>query len=136
MPRRPSDILSDIEDLARRSETLERFAFREALHYPGAAGEPAFQNSWVNFGGSEQLVSFYKWGDRVYLAGLTASGTLPGTVFTLPAGYHPSGAARFCVVSNNALGIVLVAADGTVQVIAGSTAWVDLAGVEFKWGST
>lgn len=136
MPRRPSDILSDLEDLRLRIEALERFRFREPLHLVGGSGEPAFENSWINYGGAEQVASFYKWGDRVYLAGMVTGGTVPATIFTLPVGYRPSGPARRTILAANTPVYGMVDAAGAVSIQTGSNAWVDLAGIDFKWGFT
>lgn len=135
MTRRPSDILSDLEDLARRVEALERFRFREPLHLVGGSGEPAFQNSWTNYGGAEQVASFYKWGDRIYLAGLVTGGTIPATIFTLPSGYTPSGPVHIPVLSNGVPAYGYVNPNGDVGIASGTNTWVDLAGINFKWGS-
>lgn len=56
----------------------------------GSGGSaPAFENSWANFGGGYGGARFRKVGDRVYLDGMIAGGSV-GTVFTLPVGYRPS----------------------------------------------
>jgi hypothetical protein len=64
----------------------------EGFHEVGAAGEPAFQNSFNNSGGLSETVAFYK--DRegvVHLKG-TAAGGVPNiaVIFQLPAGYRPA----------------------------------------------
>jgi hypothetical protein len=62
----------------------------EAWHEIGAAGQPAFQNSWINEDPTgEVTAAFYK--DPfgvVHLKGLVTGGS-NATIFTLPAGYRP-----------------------------------------------
>lgn len=61
----------------------------EAWRAVGAAGQPAFQNGWVNTTG-EAPASFFK--DPfgiVHLRGRIQGGTSPSIAFTLPAGYRP-----------------------------------------------
>jgi hypothetical protein len=65
----------------------------EAWHEVGAAGEPAFQNAWVNESPTtETTAAFYK--DPlgvIHLKGLITGGA-NNAIFTLPAGYRPSKA--------------------------------------------
>jgi len=61
-------------------------------HMVGGAGEPAFENSWVNFGGGTYGDAAFRidaegW---VHLKGLVKSGTYNAAIFTLPEGYRPS----------------------------------------------
>jgi hypothetical protein len=58
-------------------------------HEVGAGGEPAFQNSWVNVGGSYQTVAFRKVGGIVHLKGSAKSGNSGNAVYTLPVGFRP-----------------------------------------------
>lgn len=66
----------------------------QAVQLVGAAGQPAFQNSWVNYGAGFLPAGFYK--DPfgiVHLRGTisNAPGVAASTViYTLPAGYRPS----------------------------------------------
>jgi len=62
----------------------------EAWHVVGTAGQPAFQNSWTNFGNGYTSMAFAK--DSlgfVHLKGTVTGGTFLAPVFTLPAGYRP-----------------------------------------------
>ena len=107
----------------------------EPWHLVGAAGEPAFQNSWVNYGAPEESAGFRKYPDgRVTLKGGIKSGT-PGSTsvaFTLPAGYRPPKPAYAVVeVNGPATGYVTIGTDGTVVIRTGSTTWTDLTGVDF-----
>lgn len=68
----------------------------EAWHLIGGGGEPAFQNSWVNYGGSESVAAFMKDpAGFVHLRGHIKSGT-SNTIFTLPAGYRPAAHLSVC----------------------------------------
>lgn len=99
----------------------------------GGSGAPAFQNSWVNFGGTFQGLRFWK--DPmgiVHVEGLVKSGTVPAVVFNLPVGYRPSNRHVFVVISNGAIGRCDVEATGDVSVIAGSNVYVALSGINFK----
>lgn len=63
----------------------------EDLREVGGAGQPDFQNGWVNFGGTTRTLAFKKIGSRVFFKGVIKSGamndlTLP--VLTLPSGYY------------------------------------------------
>ena len=103
-------------------------------HAVGATGEPAFQNSWVNYAGGFDTVFFYKDNmSRCWLQGMIKSGSVPSTVFTLPIGYRPLGGQQiFNVISNGALGRVDVLPSGDVYVNTGNAAYVSLAGISFR----
>lgn len=100
----------------------------------GAGGQPAFQNAWVNFGGTEPSASFYKDRGRVYLAGSVKSGTVGAVpMFTLPSGYRPPvDTVRFPVVDGVGTGTLLILANGEVRLSAGNNAYVSLAPVNFR----
>lgn len=107
-------------------------------HQVGAAGEPAFQNSWVNVGASDIPAAFRKSSDgKVDLRGNVKSGVTGTTVFTLPVGYRPAGGliARYTTVSySGSYGASQVTVDGATGIVsivnAGST-WTSLTGIEF-----
>lgn len=62
----------------------------EPLHLIGAAGEPAFQNEWSNYGTSYSSAGFYKDPSGiVHLQGTMNDTTDNSVAFTLPAGYRP-----------------------------------------------
>jgi hypothetical protein len=88
----------------------------EATHLIGAAGEPAFQNSWSNFGSGTATAGFYKdpWGG-VHLKGLIASGTTPAVIFTMPSGYAPSEISYFPVMTCGGYGDIIVEPNGDVR---------------------
>jgi microcystin-dependent protein len=108
----------------------------EAWHTIGSAGEPAFQNSWTNYGSapSVSVAAFYR--DPlgvVYLKGVVKSGTVGSVpVFTLPVGYRPIERRSYAVLSNGALAIALVQPNGQVQVVSGSNNDVSLDVISFR----
>jgi hypothetical protein len=99
----------------------------EGVHTIGAAGEPAFTNSWA----AQSLRAapgFYKDRGRVYLVGaLNGAAATLGVVFTLPVGYRPASGARFEVPalyytgSVYAVATVQILDTGVVSVFAAST---------------
>jgi hypothetical protein len=111
----------------------------DTWHIVGAAGEPAFNAFWQVYS-TEMVVGFRKGPDgKVQLKGLAQvlSGGA-GTVFTLPVGYRPSKAWRFCVAGITGPTYFSVNTDGTVQQqnISGyqtlnANAWYDLSVIEF-----
>jgi len=106
----------------------------EAHHLVGGTNEIAFQNSCVNFGGTNEPARYWKdYTGKVSLGGVVKSFTaVPVTIFTLPAGYRPQYAMIYAVPSNGALGIVTVNPDGTVVVNAGSNVYLSLSGITFR----
>jgi hypothetical protein len=125
-------------DILRYNGTSGKWEnFSDDWHVVGDPGEPAFENSWSNFGANRDG-RFRKLPDgTVVLSGLVGGGTAQTTIFTLPAGYRIKGstdsstAYYFPATSNHAFGSVQVNTDGTVVLFTGSTSWVDLSGVRF-----
>ena len=108
-------------------------ASQEDWHEVGAAGEPAFSNSWVNFGSNYTTCGFMK--DTlgfVHLKGLVKNGTINQVIYVLPSGYRPATRDIYGVDSNGAHARLDVAEDGAVKPMAGSNAWVSLSGIIFK----
>ena len=102
----------------------------EAWHEIGAAGEPAFVNSWANFGGGFSTAAFAK--DSlgfVHLKGTIHNGTA-NTAFTLPAGYRPP-LSLFIPMANITFGYIR--STGTVEPNTTATD-VGLDGITFKAG--
>ena len=90
----------------------------EAWHEVGSGGvEPAFQNSWVNFGATTNSAAFKKIGSVVYLKGLVKSGT--STIFTLPVGYRPAKFANHPTVDNGGGALVNITGAGVVSISNG-----------------
>lgn len=90
----------------------------EGWHNIGAAGEPAFQNGWVNYGGVYAAVGFRK--DplgKVQLRGLVKTGASGTVAFTLPVGYRPPASMVFtCWASGSVLATVQINVDGTLGI--------------------
>jgi hypothetical protein len=110
-------------------------ATNEGWHVVGAAGEPAFTNSWANYGGGYTGARFKKDKENtVFLEGLIASGTVNASSFTLPVGYRPTGGACiFAVETNpNTIGRADVTTSGTVTLTSGSNLWFSLCNIIFK----
>lgn len=100
-------------------------------HTVGAAGEPAFQNSWVAYGSPEQPPGFRKFPDgKVRLKGMIRSGSV-GAAFTLPVGYRPPYTMYFPISKDVAYGNVTIGTDGAVSISQTSTSWTALSGIEF-----
>ena len=96
---------------------------------------PVLQNSWVNYGGSRTVAGYWKDKDSiVHLEGLIKSGTTasPTLLFTLPAGYRPSGRQYFPVYSNDLFGSLFIEITGLVYFQTGSNVSFSLSGVSFK----
>lgn len=106
----------------------------------GTATLVAFQNSWVNFGGSYRGATFSKSADGyVTFGGVVASGSGIGTViFTLSDGYKPSADCMFAIANSStaaSVGTIQVKANGDVYFVNGAagspTTFVSLDNVRF-----
>jgi hypothetical protein len=88
----------------------------DTWHLVGAAGEPAFQNSWVNYSGT-QVAQFRKFPDgKVKLSGYVKSGASGTTIFTLPVGYRPPDQVGVASYVSGGASLLTVNPDGTVQI--------------------
>jgi hypothetical protein len=106
----------------------------EALKVVGATGQPAFANTWVAFGTSDDIPGFYKdaWG-IVHITGTVKLGTVGSTIFTLPAGYRPQRNNIFPAVCNGAFGATKIDTAGVVsQLAGGSNVYHTLSGISFR----
>lgn len=114
----PGQLVAWAAQLVDALETTE--PWREV----GATGQPAFQGTWVNFGGSAEPLRFLKdalgW---VHVFGRAKSGTSGTVVFTLPDGYKPSHAIFFpgLVAGAPAGSFVEIQADGDVLATGSTT---------------
>lgn len=100
----------------------------------GGTGQPAFTNSWTNFGAGWQAAQFWRdplgW---VHLRGIIKSGVVGSAAFTLPPGYRPIGNETYVVRSNGTTGGLDVLADGTVTPQSPSNnTYVSLSGIQFR----
>lgn len=93
----------------------------EPWHEVGTTGEPGFENSWVNFGSTNDTAAFAQQSDGwVRLKGSVKSGSVGVPLFTLPEGYRPPylwGAAvicfgSVCYININTAGQVYAPASG------------------------
>jgi hypothetical protein len=106
-----------------------------AWHLVGDAGQPAFQNSWANYGNGFAEAGFYR--DPigfVHLKGIVTGGTSDSTIFTLPAGYRPPQTLAFSVAaSSGSPGVedIDVYSNGNVFAF-GSSDPVGLDGITFR----
>ncbi len=101
-------------------------------HVVGAGSEPAFENSWVAYGGGYTAPAFFRdpWG-FVHLRGMAKTGSLSANIFTLPAGYWPAATSLFNVISNGAIGRIDIGTAGNVYAFAGSATYLSLEGITF-----
>lgn len=106
----------------------------EAWREVGAAGQPVFEDTWVNEGsGTFHDAGFFKDADGiVHLKGCIKSGTLTNGAFTLPAGYRPLKFMLIPVVANALFGAVAVYPAGFVVPWVGNTTQFGLDGVSFR----
>lgn len=87
----------------------------DTVHLVGAPGEPAFQNSWTNFGGANPAAAFRKYPDgTVRIRGMVKTGASGTTVFTLPVGYRPLTDHAVVTLAATASGYLTVFTNGTV----------------------
>lgn len=105
----------------------------EPWHVVDNAGQPAFLNGWVNFGGGDTTAAYYRdpFG-TVHLKGTLKSGTIGTTIFTLPPGYRPQEISFFPAWSNAAFGGVIIQTTGAVVANNGSNVSFSLDGITFR----
>jgi hypothetical protein len=127
---------------ANTAATANSLAPPENWHLVGAPGEPGFQNSWHNFGGTWARAAFYKDHEGiVHLKGLVTGGT-SGTVFQLPPGYRSAERLYFpiecdgdgCTLSGDGFADVIGSNEppekaGVVSVIG---EYASLSGIDFR----
>jgi hypothetical protein len=127
------EVQANFEAIAKEFPLSRKSMALEGVHIVGAAGEPAFENSWTNYDAAYESAGFWKDPfDVVHLQGLVEAGTVPATIFTLPEGYRPVGQATFGVISNGAIGGIDITAAGGVYVFQGNNTYVQLNGISFR----
>lgn len=113
----------------------------EAWHNVGEAGEPGFQNSWVNRTPGNNPAGFYLKDERVYLRGTVRAGTVgsepTGTIFTLPAGFRPAFREFIATFADSATGSRTIArcdilTDGQVVAVSGANEPFALDNLSFR----
>jgi hypothetical protein len=122
---------------AKKTEGLTGPGTLDTWHAIGAAGEPAFTNSWSNFTG--YVAGFRKNPNgRIFLRGTVTGGTVTAAIFTLPVGYRPSQQHTFYAPAGVDAGALIVQTNGQVYInnyVGGSNAYVSLDGVHFDTDS-
>lgn len=102
-------------------------------HEIGASGEPAFATNWSN--NTNNTAAFrFRDGKVVEFKGdlISTVGTLPQTMFTLPAAYQPSQMAILMGSSANLWATIHVQTNGNVDVINGTpNANISIDGLQF-----
>lgn len=134
------DDLVTFDTVGRTAVVLGKVGDPDAWRAIGAAGQPAFLNSWTNYGSGYTTARFRRDPHgRVYLAGLVKGGSAT-SVFTLPVGYRPSSFKLFTSWAHtgavNQVTYVQVRSDTfAVEVgqtgAAGGAHWASLEGVSF-----
>lgn len=117
----PADHMAlTVKDMMTRLEAIERYIGSGAV--PLWTGV-TFQNGWISFAG-QQAVEFRKQGDRVFIRGQMASGTISTVAFTLPVGYRPPAEIDFIVIAGaSTFGNIAVRANGDVVPQVGNTTY-------------
>lgn len=97
-----------------------------AWHEVGAAGEPAFQNSWVNYGSGYSTAAFRKLSSGlVMLKGIIKGGANGNVAFILPPGYRPKEDQAYPTSAgtgvNGGYGQIKIHANGNVMPNGGDT---------------
>jgi len=129
------DSITDSGPIDRNFRALEERFKPEPWHEVGATGEPAFENSWVNFDSATyDTAAFFKDAfGLVHLKGFIKSGTITAAAFTLPAGYRPVLTGIYAVITSaNAIGRLDIANTGAVIPNNGSNTYFSLGGVSFR----
>ena len=126
-----ADTLEAVETLIVKKNV--KFSSFGDWRWIGSQGQPAFANSWVNYGAPYSSAAFIK--DPlgvVRLHGVIKSGTVGSAAFTLPPGYRPDAALTLPTISNGAFGRVDIFTAGTVVPTApSSNLSVSLDGITF-----
>lgn len=114
-------------------------AGNEAVHLVGAAGEPAFQNGYTNYGGGFAPAGFYR--DQfgaVHFQGMLDDGNDNAPAFTLPVGYRPSTQHYQLVATgptNGETATVRIDSNGDVILQSTPTTFISLENIEFVVGT-
>jgi len=123
---------------------LQRFVGKvaeiENFREIGASGNPDFENSWANVGGSDATSAFYiDPFKRVHIKGHVDSGASGTVVFTLPEGYRPSETHEFtCYTTSGGGGSVghsyaVVTSNGELTLyMSGTSTDVSLDTISFR----
>ncbi len=107
---------------------LSEVVTTEDWHDVDATGEPAFENSWVNFESNNPVASFKKLDGVVFIKGTVKDGSAADDdMFTLPESYRPDEKRAIVSVSQSGICTITVDTDGTVKAgSGGSTTWTHI----------
>ena len=99
-PVRPGGTSTSVPPTTSTTEApVAELATLDPWHYVGDTGEPAFQNSWGNYG--ENLAYRLREDGVVdiqgYISHPTGASSSSNVVFTLPVGYRPSSTASYTI---------------------------------------
>ena len=97
--------------------------------------EPTLLNSWVNFGSPYFDTGYYKNNvEEVKIVATVKDGTTTTStnIFSLAAGYRPANDQYFVCASNGVFGLVIVRADGDVEIQTANATYLSLDGISFK----
>jgi hypothetical protein len=124
-------VLGDLTTLPTAGSTTSTI---EDWHEIGSTGNPAFLNSWVNWGGGFTTAAFAMQSDGwVRLKGVIKNGSGPSTnMFILPVGYRPPFLWGGLTLGNDANCAINIQASGAVNAVqGGSTSYTSLDGLTF-----
>jgi len=122
----PSSSNPRFDHITVQSGQVNDVLLREQWKYVGVGNNPAFQNSWVNYGSNQTPARFLKDASGVvHVEGVVKSGGL-NTIFTLPVGYRTEYQHGIPTDSNAGNARIVLTYDGTVTLQSGGTAWLDM----------
>lgn len=96
---------------------------------------PTLAGTWVNFDAVPGFAQAAYMKDSlgfVHIKGLVKSGTVPSTIFTLPAGYRPMNNLYISSTNNAAIAVVRVQAVGDVVADTGGNTAFSINNIHFK----
>ena len=96
-------------------------------HIVGNSGEPAYQNGWTFYNSPWEKSYFCKTADGVVTVSIMVkSGTVNGTIFTLPVGYRPAGRVSGAGVQDGQVCVLVdISQDGAINTEGGnSNGWL------------
>ena len=106
---------------------------------PGPFQAATLENGWTDDSDFSPVGWFVDAGGIVHLQGLADVGTVPDTVFTLPAGLRPAKIKAFSPLCANAAGYLEVEVSGSVYVSnqpgSNCSAFVSFEGITFRPGT-
>jgi hypothetical protein len=102
-------------------------------HEVSNSGEPAFQNSWVNYDATTYSTCAFRIDEQgfVYLKGTVKSGAINTTIFTIPAGYRPSKILMIVVYGGAINSMIAVSPNGNVACGPNFNTFINLDGVTY-----